>query len=343
MSCIARFGVLGPMLLALAGCTSEAPPADLCRLSAPSERTLAGVFVGRPTAVPAFAILPLGGQAARKGGVGRLDFEGFTFNARPDEATGGLRAGKRNTAAPLTALTGKIEGVSAFDVAYTREDGAAWTGRVVTGAPTPDSLVATVGRTVFTGTALLTVLDLASTRAKPVEARGEVRLEVGFGSRQADLTVSNLRTTGGGSLPFKEIAWSGLSLCGARIGSTGAGGLELLMEAGVRAREAEAELAESAQSAVPQVAGPAAGQNGTEVTPATGSLPQDPLSPLTLPIGAPVEAAETTWGDGWGSAVFLGRFYGLTDSGWPKGAGGGFLIEGDSGLVSGLFVLSPGK
>ena len=57
--------------------------------------------------------------------------------------------------------------------------------------------------------------------------------------------------------------------------------------------------------------------------------------------GEPVNFAGASDDSPSGSAIFDGRFFGSSAVGTPTSVGGGVLIQGDSGLISGVFVAIP--
>ena len=93
-------------------------------------------------------------------------------------------------------------------------------------------------------------------------------------------------TPAAGALPFAEIGWTGIGMCGPRIGSTGQGGFR-----------------------------------------------------TTGPDGRAVSFTGPGDGAAGGSAMVNATFYGVDEAvARPAGVAGVLLIQGDSGVISGIFA-----
>ena len=273
-------------LLALGGCglfggDEPEPPVDACPREDLPSRELVGAFLRQPEGVGLFEVLAVEGRASRSGAVRRLWLDDYTFKARAGD-DGGLDGRRGARAEPIPGLAIPAAGASAFTVGY-RSDGTAYTGRLAIGKPTPGSRLPSNGQVRYQGPARLTVQ--AAAPAAPVEVAGTAILDVGFGSRQATMTI----TAAAGALPFSRIEWTGIGMCGPRLGSTGQGGFRTT---GVDGRAVS-------------FVGPGDGAPG-------------------------------------GSAMVNATFYGVEKAaGRPAGISGVLLIQGDSGVISGIFAVSP--
>jgi hypothetical protein len=275
-------------LLAVGGCGllgSDEPeaPVEACPREDLPARDLVGAFLRQPEGVGLFEVLAVEGRASRSGAVRRLWLDDYTFKARAGE-DGGLDGRRGARAEPIPGLAIPAAGASAFTVGY-RLDGTAYTGRLAIGTPTPGSRLPSNGQVRYQGPAKLTVQGAPP--ALPVEVTGTAVLDVGFGSRQVSMTV----TTPSGVLPFSRIDWTGIGMCGPRLGSTGQGGFRT------------------------------AGPDGRAVS-----------------FVGPGDGAPG------GSAMVNATFYGVEEAaGRPAGISGVLLIQGDSGVISGIFAASPGS
>jgi hypothetical protein len=274
--------------LALAGCGmfgGEEPeaPVDPCPRVDLSSRDLVGVFLRQPEGVGLFEVLAVDGRAKRSGTVKRLFLGDYTFKARAGE-DGGLDGRRGAGAEPIRELMLPKAGASAFTVNY-RYDDTAYTGRLAIGKPTPGSRLPSNGQVRYSGQIRLTVQGAAPAAA--TEVSGTAVLDVGFGSRQATMTV----TPSAGALPFAEIGWTGIGMCGPRLGSNGQGGFR-----------------------------------------------------TTGPDGRAVSFVGPGDGAAGGSAMVNATFYGVDEAAArPAGLAGVLLIQGDSGVISGIFAASPAE
>lgn len=293
MASVGRWAVGFVLVGVLAGCGGgDDVEVDPCLAVDAKNRAMAGTFIRQPEGVPTFQILPVDGKLRRNGTLSRLYFDGFTFRARADAETGGYKAGRGSTAVPIAALAPVVEGIDAFDVNYTKRGGDSFDAQLVIGVPTVATQLATAGNAAFSGPVAVKVQNRAEgVSGGTLELAATVSVTVKYGSRTADLNVFGFTGKGADSLPFRSIAWSGVSLCSTRIGSSGSGFFQV--------------------------------SDGN---------------------GLPVNFAGASDASPAGSAVFDGNFYGsLPDGGQPAGIGGGFLIQGDTGVISGVLVAKPPK
>jgi hypothetical protein len=275
-------------MLALGGCGmlgGDAPeaPVDPCpRVDLPAKE-LGGAFLRQPEGVGLFEVLAVEGKASRSGSVRRIHLGDYTFKARAGD-DGGLDGRRGAKAEPIAELALPAAGASAFTVHY-RVDGTAYTGRLAIGKPTPGSRLPSNGQVRYSGPIRLTVQGAAP--AAPAEVSGTAVIDVGFGSGQATMTV----TPAAGTLPFAEIGWTGIGMCGPRLGSNGQGGFRTT----------------GADGRAVSFVGPGDGAPG-------------------------------------GTAMVNAAFYGVdTAVARPAGIAGVLLIQGDSGVISGIFAASPAK
>lgn len=289
--------------MVLAACTPALEPGDECLQPAPSKGDLAGIFNGNRQGLAAYSLVPVTGTATRKGDVGIVEFGGFTFTAKADKETGVLTARRTamdgsGTATPNAFLNDGLAaaspGVAAYDVAFSADRDPGQVGQLVIGPATPDGLMATAGTARFSGPVVLTLTSFQETGTdKPgtVSATGTATLQVSYASKLGNLMITDLKRQGdGGALPFVTLEWLGLTVCGARIGSSGAGSFEFF---------------------------------DREDSPVNFAGGED---------GSPASSAE-----------FNSRFFGLSDTTRPQSFGGGFLVQGDSGVASAVFVLLPSE
>ncbi len=285
------FGAL--LMLAACGLLGSKEPeaaADPCPRVDPPARQLAGALIRQPKDVGLYEVLAIEGRTSRAGAISRLALGDYTFKARaaPD---GGLEGRRGARAEPISEVSGVVPGIFAFAVSY-RHGGQDLAGRLTVGKPTPGSRLPTSGEARYRGPVRLTVQS--ATLAEPLQLGGTADIAVRFGSRQVEMSFGSLApATGGtaGELPFAKIDWTGIGMCGARLGSNGQGGFRT-SDAGGR---------------VVNFAGPGAGSPD-------------------------------------GSAVLNAGFIGVADgTAQPAGIGGVLLIQGDSGVVSGVFAAGPAK
>jgi hypothetical protein len=274
--------------LALASCglfgsdeEAEAPVDPCPRADLPARR-LVGAVIREPAGVGAFEILPVDGKTRRSGQLSRLHIGDYTFKARPG-ADGGLDGRRGARAEPIAGLDARSLG--AYAVSYTY-DGDAYAGRVAIGLPAPGSMMATAGQGHYRGPVRLMVQDRRPEAAGgPVEVAGTADIQVRFGSRQVDMRFEGLAPQAG-ALPFESMSWTGIGMCGARVGSTGKGGFQAL------------------------------GAGGRAVN-FVGAAAQSPG----------------------GAAALDATFYGFDAArAQPKEIGGVLLVQGDSGVISGIFA-----
>ena len=216
------------LTLALAGCGGgkEDEPVDPCpRADAPA-RALAGALVRQPVGTGLFEVLPVEGKAKRSGRVGKLGFGDYTFRARGEAEGGGLNGRRGSRAAPVPGFDG-IGFLDAFAVSY-RKDGQAMAGMAAVGKPTPGKLLATTGQARYRGPVRLELQDRRLGAPGVATALvGTASAEVRFGSRQVTVSFEGL-TPEEGAAPVARVDWTGLGMCGVRIGSTGQGGFRAL-------------------------------------------------------------------------------------------------------------------
>jgi hypothetical protein len=213
-------------LLAATGCgllgggEPEAPP-EPCPPSDLPARQLLGGLVRQPRDVSQFEALAAGGKAARSGSVARLTLGERSFRVRPTD-DGGLE-GRRAHAAPIAGLTGRVASVSAWDVTFT-EDGQDYVGLVAVGKPTPGARVPTAGEARFSGPVDLRLQSAAA--AGEVRVSGTIDFDLGYGSQQVAMAIHSMHVVGAApqALPFAQLEWSGIGMCGSLIGSNGQGG-----------------------------------------------------------------------------------------------------------------------
>jgi hypothetical protein len=271
----------------LAGCGllgSEQPeaPVDPCpRLDVPARR-LAGAMIRQPDGTGVLEIVPVEGKTARSGEIKRLRLGDYTFKARP--GTGGALEGRRGAMAePVAGVDATA--MAAYVVSYAR-DGQDYGGRVVAGLPASGERMPDAGQGRYRGPVRLSVQDKRpGADGTALAVTGTAELDVGFGSRQVEVRLEGLAAEGG-AVPFERVTWTGIGMCGVRVGSTGNGGFQAL---------------------------------------GAGGRPVDFVGP-----GADAPG---------GTAVLDATFYGFDKAtAQPREIGGVLLIQGDRGVISGVFV-----
>jgi hypothetical protein len=292
-----RLGATILLLLAVAACgklfgSDEAPMVEepCPREDAPT-RQLAGTAIRQPAGVGLFELLPAGGRNRRSGDLGRLVVGEYTFRARAG-ADGGYSGRRGARAEPIVELAEEGSVADAYRLTY-RDGRQDFTGMAVVGRPTPGSRLATAGQAHYRGPVRLVVQDRRPQAAGDrVEIAGIASVLVRFGSAAVDVALENLAATAEegvaapAAVPFARIDWSGLGVCGVRVGSTGQGGFQARDDAG----------------RIVNFAGEGSG------------------SPS-------------------GSAVLAAMLYGFDEAkAQPTEIGGALLIQGDAGVIAGLFA-----
>jgi hypothetical protein len=274
------------LALAVSGCgllgkdEPEAPVDPCPRVDLPA-RDLSGALIRQPKGVGLFEVLAVDGRAKRSGAVARLHFGDYTFKARSGD-DGGLDGRRGARAEPIAGLADAVDGARAFAVTW-RDNGEDFAGSLAIGKPTPGSRLPTNGQVRYRGPVRLSVQ--AAPPAAPVAVAGTAEIDVGFGSRQVTMRFAALEPAAGG-LPFEAIDWTGIGMCGPRLGSNGQGGFRTVAPGGRSVN----------------FVGPGNGAPG-------------------------------------GSAMINATFYGVDEAAVrPAGVAGVLLIQGDTGVISGIFA-----
>ncbi len=208
--------------------------ADPCVQADPSKRDLGGSYVRRQVDTPSYALLKIAGDVRRNGRLSSIVIGDYTFDARIDRETeGAFTAARGSSAVPVPALTGVADDVVAYDLTYRPRFGPLFQGKAVLGPPTPPSQIAASGAASFSGPVLLEAVRLGSDAPGPTQKlTGQARIVVQYGTRRAIATITDL--AGDGPLPFAQITWTGLRVCGARLVSTGQGAFQITAADGGR-------------------------------------------------------------------------------------------------------------
>lgn len=275
------------LALALAGCGRGEgdAPVDPCPRVDFAKRDLVGALLRQPVGTGLFEVVAIEGRSKRSGGVGKLRLGDYTFKARGGDEGGGI-VGKRGAkAAPVAGIS--MDFLDAYAVSYT-DHGKPFAGQLAVGKPTPGTRLPTTGKAHFSGPVRLELQDRRDGGTAGIALVGTADVEVRFGSRQVTVRLAGLAPEEAAAepLPVRALEWTGLGICGVRVGSTGQGGFRTL--------------------------GPA---------------------------GAPVNFAGPSDASPSGSAVIDATFYGYdATSAQPAGVGGILLIQGDDGVVAGIFA-----
>lgn len=111
--------------------------------------------------------------------------------------------------------------------------------------PRPEGDAPSAGRSVFTGPVLVSAefVDLAG-ETRAIKAEGRFAASVGHASEIAVMQVTELSPVAGAGFNISEIVWQNLGVCGAKIGSTGAGQVSISIEVD-QAQEGAATIPET--------------------------------------------------------------------------------------------------
>lgn len=286
-----RTVVLLAAVLALSGCFGkdepEEPPDPCPRVDIP-KRQLTGAAIRQPAGAGIYEVMPVDGKTRRwSGTLSRLNVGEYTFKGRA-QADGDVKGRRGARAEPIAGLA-DTKALAAYALSY-REDGHRYAGRVAVGRPTPGTRMATAGQGHYRGPVKLDVQDRRPEAPGTVKLTGTADIQVRFGSRQVEVRFEDLapEVASAAALPFERVEWSGIGMCGARVGSTGKGGFQTV----------------GASGRPVAFVGPGAGAPG-------------------------------------GSAVLDASFYGFdAETAQPKEIGGVLLVQGDMGIVSGIFTAS---
>ncbi|MEM7491648.1 MAG: hypothetical protein AAF390_21230, partial [Pseudomonadota bacterium] len=192
-----------------------------CVLTRREGRRLAGAYLRRPVAAMGFDAVFVEGRLNRRGLQRSLVFDDTRIRRlRPDRADG-LEGARRSRAVPRPGF-GRAEGLpNVYDLTY-RTRRVDYGGPLVVGPGPAATEIPSTGTAVFSGRAELE-LRTAEADGTPVtrQASGRFRFEAGYGSGRGRFRLTDLDPAA--ALPFTELQWTELFLCGARFVSSGQG------------------------------------------------------------------------------------------------------------------------
>ncbi|TCM86122.1 hypothetical protein [Rhodovulum steppense] len=199
-----------------------------CLISRYEGSGLVGAYLRQVEGTPTYSLFAVEGRLRRSGVPRDLFFDNRTvpwFEARDGGAPSFLR---RSSAAAWPGFPSGDPLPAIHDFAYLN-DGVDYAGPIVTGPSPAGRDLPTTGNRSFSGRAEVT-LHLADGQGgiATTTAHGRFEVEIGYGAGRSAVTLSGLRATEGGALPFSALDWSNLGHCGPRVISSGQGSIRVV-------------------------------------------------------------------------------------------------------------------
>ena len=228
------FGGLVLLGLVLAGCgqpdeVDERPSRMIefvtpegCALPVAAERQMTGAYLRETEGAGVFDVIILRGLEGTNALAADPRVDDRPVRPRPRGVIGRFINTRPGTATPIARLAGS-GGARGYVLEYA-SDGFAHTGIAVVGETPGGVEVPTAGQLRLSGPV---EMILRSADGEDLPVTGVIDAVIGFGSGRGVMRLSGVVAEDGRALPFAEVVWDGLGLCGTRIVSTGQGSVRV--------------------------------------------------------------------------------------------------------------------
>lgn len=204
-----------------------AAPIEACVVSRKDGKRLVGAYLRQTKAGAGYAMFSVTGKARRSGLPRNLAFDDRKIRRIGGSADGPLTGNRKSTATPRSGFAATKTLPAVYDLDY-RAAKIDYTGPIVVGTSAAGFEIPTTGKITYSGKVqlALNMIDSAGD-AVASTAEGQFAATVGYGSRRAQFTVSDLKSTSGPEFPFATLIWHNLGQCGTRVVSSGQGSVKM--------------------------------------------------------------------------------------------------------------------
>lgn len=202
-----------------------------CVLTRREGRGLAGAYLRRPEVdAQNYDVVFVSGKESRADLPRSLVLDDRTLRRLGGDLAAGLRGSSRSTVRQQPGFSSGGQMPNVYDLGY-RAAGVDYGGTLVVGPSPAGDEIPTSGAASYSGRIVVELGTPASGGDAAAQAVGRFTLSAGYGTRRANLTVD----VPSGGLPFTQLSWTNLYLCGARFVSSGQGQVMVTSRDGARA------------------------------------------------------------------------------------------------------------